>query len=212
MIETKLIKGRYLNWNIPGTQNAATGNAGDFVTHPPKPLMIEMSQTHKSMRQSNVLAGANLKKDWRNFQWLDYYPLRTSWVPLGTTDLLTGRMTGCYVVVYDDNGTVKVAHVGTETSKPAENTQLKNAWNAFAASPGITIIKGFKPSDSVQAVTGPKGFSQLFIIGGVTVKQDLFTLVLFGQGTPGAGNTPSWYIADLVNVTQSLPLSQLTNL
>jgi hypothetical protein len=153
-------------------------------------MMIEMSSLQSFMRQSNVLPGLNLKKDWRNFDWLDYYPLRTSWIPLGSSDVLTGRMTGCYVVVYTENNVTKVAHVGTESTQPKANNQLKQSWNAFCASPGVTVIKGFKPSDYVPVGAKnapPKGFSFLFTIGGVTSTLDLFTLVLYGQNSPLAG-------------------------
>lgn len=213
MSKSKLIKGRYLNWNVPGTQNAQAGEPGDFVTHLPKPMKIEMSATVKSMRQSNVVHGTDLNKDWRNFQWLDYYPLRTCWVPLGNTDLLTGRMTGCYVIVYSEDNVVKVAHVGTESTQPKANNTLKEKWNAFCALPNVNVIKGFKPSDHVQmGKTPPKGFSYLFTIGGVTRSQDLFTVVLYGQNAPIAGGVQQWYIQDVVDVGVGLPVNDLTNL
>lgn len=72
--------------------------------------------------------------------WLDYVYGRTSRVPVGPYDVLTGFMSGCWIVYWWDRGVRYVSHVGT-IGNPGVDKQVKST---FARAMGQNA-KGFNP-------------------------------------------------------------------
>ena len=209
MLETKLIKGRYIDlpanlW--PKGVGYNLQNAGDFMPIPLK--LFNLTQSVRSLRgkHSATVQGVNPKIH-RNFQWLTYYPYRVTHVPLIGMDVLTGWMGGCRVIVYRDGSGVHVAHVGTEVDV-VKNTATKNAWNQFAQGPHVGIISGFNPwarydGNSPAARAGEEGKCLAL----VTTDYRLYSAYVFRQ----PGTVCTFRIAEIEEMP-SLSPHQLQNL
>eukprot|EP00591_Stephanopyxis_turris_P008295 CAMPEP_0195508932 /NCGR_PEP_ID=MMETSP0794_2-20130614/2017_1 /TAXON_ID=515487 /ORGANISM="Stephanopyxis turris, Strain CCMP 815" /LENGTH=166 /DNA_ID=CAMNT_0040636033 /DNA_START=143 /DNA_END=643 /DNA_ORIENTATION=+ len=80
--------------------------------------------------------------------WLKYQPGYVTTAPLlaNSMPVLTGKMSGCWVVKYSHGGNDFVAHVGTDSSNPVLNTRAKNSWNNFVTSNNTVNVTGFNPS------------------------------------------------------------------
>jgi hypothetical protein len=74
--------------------------------------------------------------------WLDYVHGRTSRTPITAYDILTGWMSGCWVVRWSDRGVSYVGHVGTIVGNSAVNKQVKQT---FADAMG-NVVSGFNPA------------------------------------------------------------------
>jgi hypothetical protein len=77
-------------------------------------------------------------------QWLDYTPGRTSRVPIGPYDVITGFMSGCIIARWTDHSVTYVGHVGTVESNPDVNRTVKRNFS-FAMPRGAT---GFNPASA----------------------------------------------------------------
>jgi hypothetical protein len=75
------------------------------------------------------------------YAWLDYAPGRTSRLPIGPYDVLTGYMSGCIITRWTSRGVRYAGHVGTIDSRPDVNRPLKRTY-AFAMGRDTT---GFNP-------------------------------------------------------------------
>ena len=77
--------------------------------------------------------------------WLDYAPGGIATIRPGSTNILTGWMSGCPIIKYNDGGS-KIAHVGTMDNNDAVNKLVKQEFRPLIkADPTAT---GFSPSDS----------------------------------------------------------------
>lgn len=81
-------------------------------------------------------------------KWLKYQPGFVTTAPLANgMPVLTGKMSGCWIIKYTHAGNDYVAHIGTDDSNNVLNVQAKNAWNNFVTSANPpTNITGFNPS------------------------------------------------------------------
>ena len=141
MIESKLIVGRYLNFVMPKSTKAILGT---FMTQPQQLKTIQES-TGFFTKTSNVNAGTGMKAH-RNFQWLNWVAGAINQVTFGNLDVLTGPMSGCWIMKYKIGGIEYVGHVGTFNSADSpESIAAKTAWNAFAVANPNDILGGFKP-------------------------------------------------------------------
>ncbi len=84
-------------------------------------------------RVSNTGVGA-VTKVHRNFLWLEWLPGLVSEVVTNGMDVLTGPMSGCWIMSYQRGGVQHIGHVGTDMSHAHPNSvAARNAWNAFSA-------------------------------------------------------------------------------
>jgi hypothetical protein len=82
----------------------------------------------------------------RNFIWLEWMPGFVSEVQPGGMDVLTGPMSGCWIMSYLKGGVHYIGHVGTENLPTTANSiAARNAWNTFAAAQPMTAYSGFNP-------------------------------------------------------------------
>lgn len=141
MIESKLIVGRYLNFVIPG---APAGVLGNFMTQAPMLMKIDESSGFRT-KTSNISLGFGPKAH-RNFQWLNWVSGSINQVDFGGIDVLTGPMSGCWIMNYKIGGIEYVGHVGTFNDPHTPQTiAAKAAWNAFAVANPLSVLGGFRP-------------------------------------------------------------------
>src|SRR5258708_2431768 len=105
----KLIADRYLT--IPTfDQTAPAPNLAfpaDFAPVPNRNYNIQESTNVGSLfnrtKSSQVSVGTHGHKGHRSFRWLPWVLGKVSCVPLAGPDILTGRMSGCWLVIFDFN-------------------------------------------------------------------------------------------------------------
>ncbi len=79
-------------------------------------------------KTSVVSAGVALVAD-RNTQWLYYMPGDISHIPFHGVDVLTGKMSGCPLVVFRFAGIVHAGHIGARDGDPVGNAAVLATWN-----------------------------------------------------------------------------------
>ncbi len=143
MLEQKLIVDRLINLNIANPPPPA-GAAGSFATMPVQDCYLEESSGIFT-KTSTVHMAAGPKAH-RNFKWLPWVSGRISEVALVGSDVLTGPMSGCWLVTYrKPNGVPHAGHLGTDIADPIGTAAVNATWNNFAlANPG-DVIGGFNP-------------------------------------------------------------------
>lgn len=161
MIE-KLLVGRYIDFHNQ-QETAPPPPRGQFAAHPVKTLTLlestglsygdqvapgRLTKTFGKTRTSGFAAGAGAKQH-RTFQWLSWWPGFISEVRLDAVDVLTGFMSGCWVMVYKRGAHTYVGHVGTiggNDAAVATSAAVKACWNAWAAANHASLICGFQPN------------------------------------------------------------------
>jgi hypothetical protein len=109
-------------------------------------------------QMSTVTAGelTDARKVHRNFIWLPWLRGVVSEVQPGGMDVLTGPMSGCWIMSYLRNGVHYIGHVGTdETHGSANSIAARNAWNTFAAGVPMGAYSGFNPFNDNNPWPGP---------------------------------------------------------
>jgi hypothetical protein len=143
MFEQKLIVGRYIDLVLPPIAPPAYA-LGAFVPVAPIQLYLQES-TGVFKKTSDIQVGTGPKAH-RNFVWLPWLPGGISEVPLVGADVLTGPMSGCWLVTYNDGAGVRHAgHLGTDIASPAGTAAVNTAWNQFATANAAQVIGGFNP-------------------------------------------------------------------
>jgi hypothetical protein len=108
-------------------------------------------------RTSTTGLGA-VAKTHRNFIWLEWMPGLVSEVQPGGMDVLTGPMSGCWIVSYLKGGVHFIGHVGTDNLPTTANSiAARNAWNTYAAGQPMTAYSGFNPFNDPWAGAVPLG-------------------------------------------------------
>lgn len=185
MFEQKLIVGRYINLPnavvMPG--GLVLGAVGSFQLVPLQTCNLQES-TGVFTKTSVVQAGVGAKAH-RSFRFLPWLSGRISEVDLVTTDVLTGPMSGCWLVSYrKPNGVPHAAHLGTDVASPVGTAAVNATWNGHAlANPG-TVIGGFNPLRHWNpplpvAKTDENGVPRFF--GLFTVAGQYYIIVTFQQ-------------------------------
>jgi hypothetical protein len=140
-------------------------------------------------KQSSIVEGTGTKVH-RNFQWLAWIPGAISAVQPTSGDVLTGPMSGCWVVVFRRNGIEYVGHIGTAmTSNDPQSIAVKKAWYTFArgAGPG-DVIAGFNPArvwPSEASLPAKKpGDGRAVTFGLVTASGELYAVLTYKGNAP----------------------------
>jgi hypothetical protein len=116
--------------------------------------------------------------------WLNYVHGRTAYIQAAGGDILTGFMSGCWIVVWTEGGARHVGHIGTVDSAPKTsppNTTVKQAFRAkfTGGAPVGTNLTGFNPA-------GPWGLNEIINVckemdpvnfGQYTIKAKILALV-----------------------------------
>jgi len=112
-------------------------------------------------------------KQHRNFRWLPYAPGRISWTPIDGTDVLSGKFSGCWMVVFKtSSGKYAVGHVGTKDNSAELNDAVKGEWINFAKANPKKVVGGFNPAMAIVASgplkKAPDEEGEVIVLGGVT--------------------------------------------
>lgn len=217
MFEEKLVVGRFLTMPLATVVTAIAGPEGTVVDQPPKVSSIEQSVSSGGLfsrtKTSGIVAGQNQKAR-RNFNFLTYIPGLVTQTPLAGVDVLTGPMSGCWIMVYTHEGVTKVGHVGTFL-KPTDQKSIaaKAAWAAFTQQvPAPQLIAGFNPfthwkERGFPLKVGDDGNGSVYAL--VTTDHRLYSIYLYRQGGNAAPNT--YRIAGLQEIV-SAPRSALMHI
>lgn len=185
MIEQKLIVNRYFNLNIP-VVTVPPYTDGDFVLVPVQQMYFQES-TGVFTKTSSVQSGTGPKTH-RNFKWLPWLPGAISEVALVGSDVLTGPMSGCWLVTYrKPSGVPHAAHLGTDISSQTKTDAVNNAWNAFALAHPGDVIGGFNPlrhwNGAIPAKKKGEPSAPRFF-GLYTTAGQFYILVVYQQANP----------------------------
>ena len=205
MLEQKLIVDRYFDFNVV---NAAppVGPLGSFALMPVQDCYLQES-TGVFGKTSAVTAGAGPKAH-RNFKWLPWVSGRISEVALVGSDVLTGPMSGCWLVTYRKaNGVPHAGHLGTDIASPAGTAAVNATWNNFATvSPG-SVIGGFNPLRHWNGAIPAKKQNDAAsprIFGLFTTSNEFYVMVAYQQ----TNQTTRFRIAGLQRINSS-PVARL---
>ncbi|MBZ5561874.1 MAG: hypothetical protein LAP13_05580 [Acidobacteriia bacterium] len=204
MLEQKLIADRFLN--LPQAMLTRPGlvpphRPGDFVLYPPQLYHIQDS-TGVFTKTSAVVPGAGAPH--RTFNWLVYTAGLITQVAMLGTDVLTGPMSGCFLIVFRKaNGVPHVAHVGTHDTDAVQTAAVQQAWNAFAQGHLGDIVGGFNP---LRAWNGPlparkAGDGAPYMFGLCTSNNQFYAVFTFQQANPAT----SVRIAGLQHIASATP-------
>jgi hypothetical protein len=228
VLEAKLIVGRFIHFTRPSWPGGAPPAAqipALFATQPQQLLNIAES-TGIFTKTSGVTAGAhpNVNKPWRTFSFLSWLPGSISEVQTGTSDVLTGPMSGCDLVLYNRGGARYAGHLGTDVSvtpgdaKDLANLSIKGVWNNFAQNaPAADIIGGFNPfrqwNGAFPVATGDDLAPPIFY-GLYTTANTFYAMALFIQkSAPGSASAhPTLKRIAGLQLINTKTLAQLRNL
>ncbi len=150
MLETKLIVDRCIH--LPSQWFKLNVVPGEFLDQPHKPMTLKVSESlhiadDVKTKASFAVAGTSKKqsREHRNFQWLGWWSGAISQVPR-YKDVLTGPMSGCWIVVYRNKGIEHVAHIGKDIDSEANTRAAIAGWNNFAQKDPNSIVCGFNPA------------------------------------------------------------------
>jgi hypothetical protein len=193
MIE-KLIVDRYLT--LPGFDQSPPRVDPTFPPDLVRALgriyNIEESATTGSLfhrtRTSQIAVGAHAAKAHRTFRWMPWVLGKVACVPLAGADILTGTMTGCWLVIFRYNGVQYAGHIGTDDNPTTPNSiQAKAAWRNAVGAGQIVPVKAFNPVGPSLPAFGTlnlKGESPEFY-GAFTPNGQVYTVVLTIPGDGG---------------------------
>lgn len=103
-------------------------------------------QSQMARQRVSTTGVGTAAKAHRNFVWLEWLGGVVSEVQPGGYDVLTGPMSGCWIVSYTRGGVHYIGHVGTvQDHAHADSVAARAAWNAFAAANPRHSYAGFNP-------------------------------------------------------------------
>ena len=188
MIENKLTIESHVDFKVPIVPR--TGNyTGEFVSLSPVILTIEetIEETTGFFRNTKRISKRISQKvgsRGQSCKWLEYFPGAITNINLGGMDVLTGPMSGCWVVIYKTkpNGIVHVGHIGTADNPTSPTTlAVKETWQNFAAANPNDFIAGFNPANAWRVPPRPpkSGEMGFKIYGLVTADQKLYSIFTY---------------------------------
>lgn len=184
MLEQKLIVDRFIDLNIANKAPPA-GPVGSFALMPVQDCYLQESSGIFTKTSSVQLAAG--PKAHRNFKWLPWVPGRISEVALVGTDVLTGPMSGCWLVTYRKAaGVPHAGHLGTDVADPVGTAAVNATWNNFAIANPANVIGGFNPLRHWNgAIPASKGGDQPNprIFGLFTTTNQYYVVVAYQQAS-----------------------------
>lgn len=182
----KLIADRYIT--LPGFDQspppAVANFPTDFAPVSSRTYNIQESTTSGSIFSGNrittsqIATGAHAVKTHRTFRWLPWVLGKVSCCDLSGVDILTGTMSGCWLVVFSYNGKTYAGHIGTDTDPNTDNTkQAKAAWRNAVNNGQIVPIAAFNPVAVPAANLNIKNEAPEFY-GGFASNGEVYTIVL----------------------------------
>ena len=158
-------------------------------------------------QKTNVVsAGVSLVAD-RNTQWLYYMPGDISHIPFNGVDVLTGKMSGCPLVVFRLAGVVHAGHIGTRDGDAVGNAAVLATWNNWATANAGDVIAGYYPAAAWPTMPRGNLGHGWGILGLMTAgHHHFYSIVIYATGQPN-----EWRVAGL-RKRPTLTVAQLQNL
>lgn len=132
-------------------------------------------------RRTSEICNGKHPYEHRIFTWLPYIPGKVTYTREAGHAILTGKMSGCWIIRFQLNGVKYVAHIGTEESCNSFNTrQAYAAWYRAVSECGVTLTAAFNPIRSLnitQLVSLDKKLSKEFY-SVIDAQGRVYTLVL----------------------------------
>jgi hypothetical protein len=205
MLESKLLINRYITFPFNTSVRADCASPG-FLKGEPRQYYLKESKGFLKKR-SNVVEGFGPKLH-RRFLWLPWIPGHITEVPLEGTDVLTGPMSGCKIVIYRRGGKTYVGHIGTDIASVARTAAVKECWNSFAEQSSAEI-QGFDPTEAISnfSKSHPSELAGPKIFGLVTARMEMYAVCAYEQGIGSRE-----YRINEVRRVFPLPTSRLRNL
>ena len=140
------------------------------------------------VKTSQVSVGPHAVKGHRTFRWLPWVLGKVSCIPLAGDDILTGRMSGCWLVIFQRNGRQYAGHIGTDTSPVSANTlQARAAWRNAVIAGQIVPVAAFNPVGPNLPALGTLNLKNEApeFYGAFTENGNMYTVVLTAPGHGG---------------------------
>ena len=137
---------------LPGFNPSLTQKAEIFAKQTAEKIQNQFDRQRTSGTGLGAVAKAH-----RNFLWQEWIPGLVSEVEMAGVDVLTGPMSGCWIMSYVRNNTRYVGHVGTDNLPTTANSiAAKAAWNAYVAGAAPGSFSGFNPFNDPWAGPVPQ--------------------------------------------------------
>lgn len=214
MIENYFFRGMRFSWNPHGEgQQMSDGIVEANPSLGARPMTyqgvdMDLCTGPALARRQNAFAQGLRLGLQINFAWLLYKPGRTTTIPLGGTDVLTGFMSGCPIVTLT-TALKLVAHVGTVANAPETNQKVKQNFRSIMPN----NAKGFNPSGAWSTNDRATLMQQLKspaipqVVALVTSAGSFYSILIGkypnSQGSYVVGGivpVPAWDYASLTNV------------
>lgn len=83
----------------------------------------------------------------RIFKWLPYVPGKVTCIRDTGHDVLTGKMSGCWITRFNLNGIRYIGHIGTGSTRVLDGTrQANDAWKNAVSDGRVTQVSAFNPT------------------------------------------------------------------
>lgn len=186
MIEKYFKKGIRFNWNKSGNVDGTRDGAiVDGIRPTGEMTYIGLGEVVDPILMTSHVSTFGLTKDMTiQHKWLDYTPGRTSRVPIGPYDVLTGYMSGCIIAKWYDRGVNYVGHIGTVESDPTVNTLVKTTFgnampdNCTGFNPALAFT--FNDLEAIMRETGSGSVPQICAL--VTTRGDFYATAMMHEG------------------------------
>lgn len=143
------------NRAVPGARQENMKDVGIGIAAPPARGVHKDAWFVDEVKVTNVRhSETNLdekiihesKRPERNFIWLSYWPGHITYTPwVRGQAIVTGPMSGCYLVVFRTKLGRFLGHIGTDSNSAENTATVKSAWRKAVDSKLLTLEDAFKP-------------------------------------------------------------------
>jgi hypothetical protein len=195
MLEKYFKKGAVFEWTRPQT-----------IPVPPDGILMDRRQHSSPMTfigtaaelgysammdatlPANYFAGVGLTPGTAiSYKWLEWAPGRTVRVPLRTRNVLTGPMSGCPILRWQQGGQTYVGHVGTIFGNAPVNARVKASILPILPATATGFKPDFPVTTLASMMTPPSPLSGPEVLAFVTRAGQFYTTVFFSLRNPRPG-------------------------
>jgi hypothetical protein len=167
---------RFYELNRPPANLVTPGAPVGFVEVPQTMYKLRHEKPHPQPLPGNpnccpVEVGTHAHPE-RNFYWLPWIPGKVSFMKVNQPfPIITGLMSGCWLVLFTLNGQTCFGHIGTDLGPNTANSlDAKNAWKIAKNARKIIPVNSFNP----VAHGRPSGYT----MGALSAHRHFYTIRL----------------------------------
>lgn len=114
--------------------------------------------------------------------WLPYLAGFTTVVPITDRPVMTGKMSGCPLVLFTIGGAKYLAHIGTSSEYPEKSEAAKEAWYKAAETSEVSVIRAWSPPRDFNVLSIRKVLGDLpQIFGGADSTGKAFSIICMSE-------------------------------